>query len=115
MSCKLSYPVTTANVKRAKSVARVDTAMEDTGRSTATEVCGDTFWFINHLVKEWRESTATVIIATANTVSARLATEDVEVTDRSLINIIIVTSCVITLALFDILNIIVFVVFFLLN
>ena len=63
-------------------------------------------------MKEWRESTATVIIATANTVLARLATEDVEVTDRSLINIIIVTSCVITLALFDILNIIVFVVFF---
>ena len=100
MSCKLSYPVTTANVKRAKSVARVDTAMEVTGRSTATEVCGNIVFNSLNIVahmKVWRGSIATVITATVNTASASPATEDAEVTERSSTNMIIVPSFVINL------------------
>ena len=52
------------------------------------------FYSLNILVnvKVWRESIATVITATVNMGSASLATEDVEVTERSTINIITVTS-----------------------
>ena len=73
---------------------------EATGRSTATEVCGDTyiyFYSLNMLdiVKVWRENTVTVITATVNTASASRATEDVEVTERLFTNTIVVSSFVI--------------------